>query len=236
MKKFDLTKKLKGLITLSPIVKEKILVWQRQIFFRHSQSRWLQLLSPLIDRLKKISPTSQITKIDLLLIPNLMSALRLTIIPLFVLGYWLEASAWFYLISYLLLMTFDLFDGPIARECHLSSDLGKVLDPLADKIAHISMMIIGTFVLNIIPWWFTFIGIMRELVLIFFFSKIPDQSGSQWWGKIGAFWQTIQVTVAFLLISLCQVKIPPLLYLLLLVFHVGSVIAYFLPRKKKGNE
>lgn len=59
----------------------------------------------------------------------------------------------------------DLLDGFIARRYNLVSDLGKLLDPLSDKI----MLITGLWCLvysKILPGWFLWAVIIKEAVLI----------------------------------------------------------------------
>ena len=69
-----------------------------------------------------------------LTIPNLLSCLRLALIPAFVWTYLVrqdpEATVLLLLISGLS----DVADGFIARPFHMISNLGKVLDPLADAV------------------------------------------------------------------------------------------------------
>ena len=76
----------------------------------------------------------------ILTIPNLLSLFRLCLIPVFVVLYCREgnypATA-----GILLLSGFtDIVDGFIARRFHMISDLGKVLDPVADKLTQCAML------------------------------------------------------------------------------------------------
>ena len=74
-------------------------------------------------------------------IPNLLSVFRLCLIPVFV---WLYCWQGNYpaTAAVLLLSGFtDIADGFIARRFHMISDLGKVLDPIADKLTQCAMLI-----------------------------------------------------------------------------------------------
>ena len=76
----------------------------------------------------------------ILTIPNLLSLFRLCLIPVFVNLYCREgnypATAGILLLS----GASDIVDGFIARHFHMISDLGKVLDPVADKLTQFAML------------------------------------------------------------------------------------------------
>lgn len=76
----------------------------------------------------------------ILTIPNLLSLFRLCLIPVFVLLYCraqdYPATACVLLLS----GATDIVDGFIARRFHMTSDLGKVLDPIADKLTQCAML------------------------------------------------------------------------------------------------
>lgn len=59
----------------------------------------------------------------------------------------------------------DFFDGYFARKYNLSSKLGRVLDPLADKLTIISILIILWHV-NVIPEVITLIILSREIIIL----------------------------------------------------------------------
>lgn len=73
-------------------------------------------------------------KEQILTIPNLLSLIRLLMIPLIV---WLYIGVEHYLAATGVLVASgitDIADGIIARKFHMVSDLGKILDPIADKL------------------------------------------------------------------------------------------------------
>ncbi len=76
----------------------------------------------------------------ILTIPNLLSLLRLCMIPLFVMLYLHERYLETALTLFLSGMT-DLIDGWYARRFHAVSDLGKALDPVADKLTQAAMLL-----------------------------------------------------------------------------------------------
>ena len=68
------------------------------------------------------------------------------------------------LITFLIASITDFYDGYLARKYNLITDLGKLLDPIADKILVLSAFL--AFVeMGIIPAWMVVIIILRELVI-----------------------------------------------------------------------
>ena len=83
-------------------------------------------------------------KKEICTIPNLLSFFRLTLIPVYLNLYLTAQTAQDYTVSAVILgvscMT-DMVDGKIARKFNMISNVGKVLDPLADKLTQLALMI-----------------------------------------------------------------------------------------------
>lgn len=83
-------------------------------------------------------------KKDVFSIPNLLSFIRLILIPVYVVIY-LNATnpADYYLAGSILAVSCltDLIDGQIARHFNMITDLGKILDPLADKLTQFALIL-----------------------------------------------------------------------------------------------
>ncbi|MFA6916243.1 MAG: CDP-diacylglycerol--glycerol-3-phosphate 3-phosphatidyltransferase [Parachlamydiales bacterium] len=104
---------------------------------------------------------------------NYFTLLRLVISPIFLLVY-LEPD-WFGLNSqwlpYALLALLgiselsDFFDGFFARKFNQVTELGKILDPMADSISHISMFLAFTQDPIRLPIWTVFIFMYRDFVV-----------------------------------------------------------------------
>lgn len=77
----------------------------------------------------------------ILTIPNLLSILRICMIPLFV---WMYRSKQDYRAAALILLLSgltDVADGYISRHFHMVSNLGKIIDPVADKLTQAAMLL-----------------------------------------------------------------------------------------------
>ena len=70
-------------------------------------------------------------------IPNMISAVRILLIPFFVHAFVTAVRPEDFLLAALILVVSgisDILDGFIARRFHMTSRLGKVIDPAADKL------------------------------------------------------------------------------------------------------
>ena len=83
-------------------------------------------------------------KKEICTIPNLLSFFRLTLIPVYLNLYLNARSTEDYTLSAVILgvscMT-DMVDGKIARKFNMISNVGKVLDPLADKLTQLGLLV-----------------------------------------------------------------------------------------------
>ncbi|MFC1442036.1 CDP-diacylglycerol--glycerol-3-phosphate 3-phosphatidyltransferase [Streptacidiphilus sp. N1-10] len=100
-------------------------------------------------------------------IPNMLTMLRLLIVPVFAAlllaggGHdpkW-RSVAW---ASFAIAMITDLFDGELARRMGLVSDFGKIADPIADK-AIMGTALVALSALGDLPWWVTIVILFREI-------------------------------------------------------------------------
>lgn len=99
-----------------------------------------------------------------LTVPNLVSALRLALVPLFL---WLLFGDDNPLVAGLLLGGIgatDWVDGYLARRLNQVSELGKLLDPIADRLA-ITAAVIGGWVAGVLPWPVALALVVRESII-----------------------------------------------------------------------
>jgi cardiolipin synthase (CMP-forming) len=97
-------------------------------------------------------------------LPNLLSALRLAGVPLFL---WLvlgpEEDGWALVLLMVSGIT-DFLDGWLARRLNQQSTVGQILDPVADRL-YILAVVIGLALRDIIPWWVALSLPLRDLLM-----------------------------------------------------------------------
>ena len=114
------------------------------------------------------------TQTTVLNLPNLITLGRIALVPVIVLLYsgmgMIEGGAWPHILRYgafllYLIATFsDLFDGYYARRRQEVSTFGKMMDPLADKLLALSLMILFS-AYGLLPVWYTLVFLWRELAI-----------------------------------------------------------------------
>lgn len=137
--------------------------------------------------------------------PNVLTSLRIIVIPLFA---WLVLKGdnqhtswmWWAFICFAALMITDKLDGDIARKHNLITDFGKIADPIADK----ALMATALICLNIVgalPWWITVVILVRELGITLWRmielrrgNVVPASKG----GKLKTVLQTLAVALYLL--------------------------------------
>lgn len=156
-------------------------------------------------------------KNDILTIPNLLSLLRLLMIPVII---WLYAVREAYILGLLMVLLSgltDIVDGMIARKFNMVSDFGKILDPVADKLTQFSVMLclIGRFPRMIIPAAIFFVKeLITGIMGIVAVKKSHKVLSADWHGKVNTvllyftmalhmIWPDISDTVSTVLILLC---------------------------------
>ncbi|MDR0838671.1 MAG: CDP-alcohol phosphatidyltransferase family protein [Oscillospiraceae bacterium] len=99
-------------------------------------------------------------------VPNLLSAFRIVLVPFFVLAYFSDAGdvKTGAVAIFALAAVTDVLDGYIARRFKLTSNLGKVLDPLGDKMMTVAAMVCIT-IDGLIPVWAVSTAVVKELLM-----------------------------------------------------------------------
>jgi cardiolipin synthase len=128
----------------------------------------------------------------ILTVPNAVTLVRLCCLPLFIALLARPDRAGWYPAALLLavLGLTDGIDGYVARHFHQVSTIGKVLDPLADRlllgVATVSVIVIGA-----LPLWVGIVAVSREALVAAGFLYVVAAGGRrmdvQWAGKAGTF-------------------------------------------------
>lgn len=122
-------------------------------------------------------------------IPNILSLIRLCVVPLVPLVYFSDtphANLWAALI-YLAASLTDVLDGQIARRYNLVTKLGRVLDPLADKLMSFCVLVC-IIMKGLLPFWAGIVFFVKEACMglgaLIQYRKISDVQPSHMLGKI----------------------------------------------------
>ena len=127
-----------------------------------------------------------ISKKDVFTIPNLLSFLRLGLVPVYTSLYLHGRIPQASVILAVSCLT-DLLDGFIARRFHMVSDLGKFLDPLADKVTQLALLLClpirYPLVISLIPLFLTK-EVTQSYLACYHYKQGKTLSGALWTGKI----------------------------------------------------
>ncbi len=97
-------------------------------------------------------------------VPNVLTMLRAALIPVFLVLYY-TSQRYLALAVFLLASATDLLDGYIARKYNLVTNFGKLMDPLADKLMVVSVLLVQTFS-GILPPEAVIIVILKEMIMV----------------------------------------------------------------------
>ncbi len=120
-------------------------------------------------------------------IPNLLSAFRLLLVPVIAWLYCVEEN--YPLTAGVLLLSgaTDVVDGFVARRFHMVSDLGKVLDPVADKLTQTVALVCLLTRFRAI-WWLLAVLVVKEALMtamgLFVIHRTKSVHSAAWHGKL----------------------------------------------------
>lgn len=158
-------------------------------------------------------------------LPNLITAARIALVPIFIwllAGFQQETGRWWALAVFVLAMATDGLDGSIARRRGLVTNLGKILDPIADK-ALIGGALVTLSVLGEVHWGFTVAILVREIgITIYRLAVIRNRVIAASGG--GKFKTVFQSIVVGLLISPFAHYWKPLGSIDLVLLAIAAVI------------
>ena len=135
-------------------------------------------------------------KPGLFTIPNLLSAVRMLLaIPFaLVMTSGIPDAKWWGVGIIVFGILTDKLDGDLARWLHCESEWGRILDPLADKVA-VATVSLFLLWMGIVPLWFVVLLIARDLIILaggLYITKrtgqiLPSNTAGKWAvGVIGA--------------------------------------------------
>lgn len=137
-------------------------------------------------------------------LPNAITIVRILCAPVFL---WLlladaghgGALRWWAAALFVVAIATDGVDGHIARRNDIVTDLGKILDPVADKVLT-GCAFVGLSILAELPWWVTVVVLVREVgITVYRFAVVSDHVlAAAWMGKLKTVAQAVALTLALL--------------------------------------
>jgi CDP-diacylglycerol--glycerol-3-phosphate 3-phosphatidyltransferase len=137
-------------------------------------------------------------------LPNAITIVRILCAPVFL---WLlladggadGALRWWAAALFIVAIATDGIDGAIARRNDIVTDLGKLLDPIADK-ALTGCAFVGLSIIGELPWWITVVVLVREIgITVYRFAVVSDHVlAAAWMGKLKTVAQAVALSLALL--------------------------------------
>mgnify|MGYP001507840767 FL=1 len=133
---------------------------------------------------------------------NLVTMARILLVPFFAWALLVdggESVTWRLVATgiFVLAATSDRLDGYLARRYDLVTDLGKLLDPIADKLLVGTALVLLAWPLGELPWWVPVVVLAREQVVtllrfaVLKYAVMPASRG----GKLKTVLQTVAITL-----------------------------------------
>lgn len=125
-------------------------------------------------------------------VPNVLTMIRMLLIPV----YWvlfMNGHRFIALAVFVIASLTDLADGYIARKYHLITDFGKLMDPLADKLMVLSVML-SLALKNYVPWAPLVILLCKEGLMVLGGVVLLKKGVVVFAEKIGKYAQTLVVS------------------------------------------
>lgn len=181
-------------------------------------------------------------KNKIITIPNILSCLRILLIPFIIWTFFIKK---YYVSAGLLVASFvtDVIDGFIARHFDMVSAVGKVLDPIADKLTVLGVISsLCVYIKAIIPLLIIFV--VKEFIMfvegVIFIKLTHDTYSARWLGKVTTaflyltmlmhiLWEGIPWQLSISLIVVCST----LVFATLIMY---SVVNYIELKKRRLNQ
>ena len=185
-----------------------------------------------------------LTKEQILTIPNAMSVFRMVLVPFII---WAYVAARYYLVFGLLVISAlsDVLDGIVARKFNMTSDFGKFIDPVADKLTQVALVVCLMTRYKPICILFAII-VVKEIVLSYLAALVLKKCNcvhsAKWYGKLCTVVLEASIiallivpdapeNVVWILTAVCAFLLM-LAFVLYAAFFVGQLVQI----KKQGNQ
>ena len=159
---------------------------------------------------------------DILLVPNLITILRLVLIVPLVMSYYFDCMTYFYVLLGVVVLT-DFLDGFLASRLNQISDLGKLLDPIADGLALFTFSVVLYFK-GLIPFWFCVFYFCRQLLLLILSITLLPRADSVYGSNIVGKWGVGFLTLG---LGIYAINIQSLFSFVPFLIYVATALLFF---------
>jgi cardiolipin synthase len=158
-------------------------------------------------------------------IPNALSMFRIVLIPFIIWAYCMKKA---YVMTAVLLVLSgltDMVDGFIARHFHMISNVGKLLDPVADKLTQAAVMIslVTRFSFMLLPLVILILKEITNFTLgLIFYRKSGKVNGADWHGKVATC-----MLYAMMIVHVLWIDIPVVVSNVLIIISAMLLLLSF---------
>jgi CDP-diacylglycerol--glycerol-3-phosphate 3-phosphatidyltransferase len=137
-------------------------------------------------------------------LPNAITIVRILCAPVFLWMLLADGGAggplrWWAAVLFIVAIATDGIDGYLARKHDIVTDLGTLLDPIADK-ALTGCAFVGLSILLELPWWVTILVLVREIGITVYRLMVAGDHvlAAAWMGKLKTVAQAVALSLALL--------------------------------------
>lgn len=170
-------------------------------------------------------------------VPNMLTILRVIMIPFFVVFMLLNITdydKYIALTIFVVASLTDALDGYLARKNNLVTNFGKFMDPLADKLL-VSAAMICLIDTGKLASWVVIVIISREFIISGFRLVASDNGiviAASWWGKIKTVTQMVMIIVLIADLGGVFTTVETVLVFLAVILTVISLVDYIAKNKQ----
>ncbi len=173
-------------------------------------------------------------------IPNLLTSFRILLVPGFIYVFFSKSDGNVINATYIFILAgiTDILDGYIARKYDKITQWGQVMDPLADKLMQLTVLICFT-IKDYLPMWIIFIIGIKEILLIMgglflYYKRNKIVIPANKYGKIATI--AFYIAIIYMVFDLPFKIIPIIIALILTLMAFWNYLLKFkVFREKSGN-
>ena len=164
----------------------------------------------------------------ILTIPNVISFLRIALIPVFVALIVDRDTTRTGLVLFVIVVATDWVDGALARATGQVSDLGKILDPVADRLA-IAAGLIALVIVDAFPLWAALLILIRDVGVLIaglvLLSKRRTRIDVRYIGKVATF--ALMASIALIAWGNLGYLLAPATLVIGWAFYAAGIVEYY---------